>query len=87
MPVNHYECLIMFDPTKISGNFDGAKNSIHATLEKHGVEVLAARKWGDEKKLVYPVKGHKKSTYYLTYFKADSAKIDSIKVDLRMNEI
>ena len=33
-----------------------------------GSSVLAARLW-DERKLAYPIKGHKKGVYWLTYFR------------------
>lgn len=85
MLVNHYECLVLFDTTKIAGNQDAAKNTVHATLQKHGAEILASRNW-DERKLAYPIDGQKKGLYYLAYFKADSSKIDPIQGDFKLNE-
>src|SRR5262249_43008795 len=59
------------------------------TLEKHGAEVLIARNWKSkeqEMKLAYPVHGHKRGLYYLTFFKADASKIDPMQADFRLNE-
>ena len=70
MPVNSYECLFLLDPTKTSTDMDGVKTQLHGTLEKYGAEILASRKW-DDRKLAYPIGGHKKGIYHLTYFKVD----------------
>ena len=87
MPVNHYECLILLDVTKTQGNTDAVKGQVQAILDKHGCEVLAARNWRkDEGKLAYPVHGHKRGLYYLTFFRAEAAKIDPIQADFRLNE-
>lgn len=86
MPVNSYECLFLLDPTKTATDMDGVRAQLHQTLEKHGAEILASRKW-DDRKLAYPIKGHKKGIYYLTYFKADSKKISEMELDFRLSEI
>jgi small subunit ribosomal protein S6 len=86
MPVNSYECLFLLDPTKTATDLDGVRAQLHQTLEKHGAEILASRKW-DDRKLAYPIKGHKKGLYYLTYFKADSKKISELEGDFRLSEV
>jgi small subunit ribosomal protein S6 len=86
MPVNSYECLFLLDPTKTASDLDGVRAQLHQTLEKHGAEILASRKW-DDRKLAYPIRGHKKGLYYLTYFKADSKKISEMELDFRLSEI
>ena len=83
--LNHYECLVLFDSSKISGNQDAAKLAVTTTLQKYGAEILVARNW-DERKLSYPINGQKKGLYFLAYFKADSLKIDPIQGDFKINE-
>jgi len=85
MPLNSYECLFLLDPTKTASDMDGVKGQLHGTLEKYGAEILASRKW-DDRKLAYPIRGHKKGVYHLTYFKADSRKMTEIDHDFRLNE-
>jgi len=86
MPVNSYECLLLLDPTKAATDLEGVKTQLHHTLEKYGAEILASRKW-DDRKLAYPIGGHKKGLYYLTYFKADSLKITELDHDFRLSEV
>jgi small subunit ribosomal protein S6 len=47
-------------------------------IEKLGGEMLVSRLW-EERRLAYPIKGQRKGTYWLTYFRIDSLKL----VDLR----
>lgn len=86
MPVNSYECLFLLDPTKTGTDLDGVRTQLHQTLEKHGAEVLASRRW-DDRKLAYPIGGHKKGLYYLTYFKTDSKNISELDHDFRLSEV
>ena len=86
MPVNSYECLILLDPTKVTTDFEPAKAHIHAILEKYGSEIIVSRKW-DDRKLSYPIDGHKKGLYYLMFFKVDSLKITNIELDFRLSEL
>ena len=85
MPVNSYECLFLLDPTK-TADLEAVKTQLHGMLEKHGAEILASRKW-DDRKLAYPIKGHKKGVYYLTYFKAESKRLSELDHDFRLNEV
>ena len=47
-------------------------------VEKLGGEMLVSRLW-EERRLAYPIKGQRKGTYWLTYFRLDSTRL----VDLR----
>lgn len=85
MPVKSYECLFLLDPTKTATDMEGVKGNLHQILEKYGAEILASRKW-DDRKLTYPIRGHKKGIFHLIYFKADSLKIAEMDIDFRINE-
>lgn len=92
MPVNSYEVLFILDSSKTSTGMEEVKGQLHATLDKYGAELVASRPWSEknegklESRLAYPVKGHKKGTYYLTYFKADSQKLTDMEHDFKLNE-
>lgn len=86
MSAQHYEVLFLLDSTKTSGNLDTAKAALHTTLEKYGAEILASRPW-DDRRLAYPIKGHKKGQYYLTFFKCESLKMIEMEHDFRLSEL
>lgn len=54
-------------------------------IEKLGGEMLANRLW-NEQKLAYPIKGHRKGTYWLTYFRLDCEKLTEFDRQCRLNE-
>jgi small subunit ribosomal protein S6 len=86
MPANVYECMFLLDPTKVAGDVPNAAKQIHAILERNHAEVLASRPW-DERKLAYPVGGHKKGLYYLTYFRTEGQNLRTIEHDCSLNEM
>ncbi|MBV8488013.1 MAG: 30S ribosomal protein S6, partial [Planctomycetaceae bacterium] len=55
-------------------------------LTKHDAEIVASRQW-DERRLAYPISGHKKATYLLTYFKTDGSKLKEIVADCHLNDL
>jgi small subunit ribosomal protein S6 len=85
MAANVYECLLLLDTNKVAGDVPAAAKQLHTILEKHHSEILASRPW-DERRLAYPVKGHKKGLYYLTYFRTEGKNLVEIEHDFALNE-
>jgi small subunit ribosomal protein S6 len=48
-------------------------------------EVLVSRLWNDQK-LAYPIDGHRKGTYWLTYFKLNGQRLTEFNRELAINE-
>lgn len=63
-----YEGMFILDPTRFSRDPGAAAQQVADLITQHGGTLLAARLW-DERKLAYPINGHKKGVYWLTYFK------------------
>ena len=62
-----YEGMFILDPTKYARDPDGTSKQVTDLITEAGGTILAARLW-DERKLAYPIKGHKRGAYWLTYF-------------------
>src|SRR5579884_2208306 len=86
MPANVYECMFLLDTNKVSGDVPNAAKQLHALLERNHAEVLASRPW-DERRLAYPIRGHKKGLYYLTYFRTEGKNIAGIERDCALTEL
>ncbi|MHB1422122.1 MAG: 30S ribosomal protein S6, partial [Gemmataceae bacterium] len=86
MPANVYECMFLLDTNKVAGDVPNAAKQLHAILERNQAEVLASRPW-DERRLAYPINGHKKGLYYLTYFRAEGKSIVGIERDCVLSEL
>jgi small subunit ribosomal protein S6 len=85
MAASTYECMFLFDPTKVSGDAASAAKHVETVLTKNHAEILASRQW-DERRLAYPVKGQKKGLYYLTYFRSEGKNLVNIERDCALNE-
>jgi small subunit ribosomal protein S6 len=78
--------MFLLDSTKVAVSWDESLKHVHDILAKHRAEIVASRQW-DERRLAYPVKGHRKGTYLLTYFKTDGAAIEEIDADCRLSDL
>lgn len=85
MPANLYECMVLLDSAKYNADAAGTVDAIHAILTKHKGEIVVSRPW-DERRLLYPIEGHKKGTYFLIYFKSDGATLEPVRADFALNE-
>src|SRR5437868_8722992 len=86
MPANVYECMFLLDTNKVAGDVPAAAEQLKQILERNHAEILANRPW-DERRLSYPIKGHKKGLYYLTYFKAEGKELKNLEHDLQLAEL
>lgn len=83
MPANVYECMFLLDTNKVAGDVPAAAKQLHAVLEKNHSEILASRPW-DERRLAYPIRGHKKGLYYLVYFRTEGKNLAIIENDISL---
>jgi len=86
MQANVYECMFLLDPNKVAGDHAGASKQLQTILERNQAEVLASRPWEDGRRLAYPVSGHKKGLYYLTFFRTEGKNLANIERDFALNE-
>ncbi len=80
-----YEGLFLLDSNRYARDPSGVPAQIGETIKKHGGEMLASRLWS-EQKLAYQINGHRKGTYWLTYFKIDSDKLSGINRQFQLND-
>ena len=74
MAVNVYEGMYIFDPGRFARDAAGVSGKIEKMINEAGGELLVSRLW-EERRLAYPIKGNRKGTYWLTYFRADSQQL------------
>ena len=85
MAQNVYECMIILDPNKYAQDPSGMGSQIPTLVGKFGGEVLVSRLW-NEQKLAYPIDGHRKGTYWLTYFRLEAGKLSEFNREISINE-
>jgi small subunit ribosomal protein S6 len=84
LAVNTYECLFLLDSNRYAKDPGGVSGSLPEMIQKFEGEVLASRLW-NEQKLSYQIEGHKKGTYWLTYFKMDGQRMPELNRACQLN--
>ncbi|MDR0337157.1 MAG: 30S ribosomal protein S6 [Planctomycetaceae bacterium] len=85
MAQNVYEGLFIFDSDLYTKEPDNVSGQVARIIEQFGGEVLLSRLW-DERKLAYPIKGHRRGTYWLAYFKIDALKVKELTRQFQLSE-
>jgi small subunit ribosomal protein S6 len=85
VPANVYEGMFILDTNRFARDQAGVSGQIPEMIEKLEGEMLASRLW-EERRLAYPIDGHRKGTYWLTYFKIDSSKISDLTRQCQLSD-
>ena len=80
-----YEGLFLLDSNRYARDPGGVSKQIDKIIEECGGEMLASRLWA-EQKLAYQIEGHRKGTYWLTYFRLDTQKQDELNRMCQLND-
>ena len=80
-----YEGMFILDPSKYSRDPAASAQQVADIITQNGGTILAARLW-DERKLAYPIKGHKKGVYWLTYFKMPGSGVTPLERQCEIND-
>jgi len=73
-----YEGMFILDPSKYARDPAATAQLVVDMITQHGGSILASRLW-DERKLAYPINGHKKGVYWLTYFRMPGGGITPLE--------
>ena len=78
MAANVYEGMFILDSNRYGRDPETVSGQIPAMIEKLGGEMLVSRLW-EERRLAFPIKGQRKGTYWLTYFRLDSSRLGDLR--------
>lgn len=85
MAANIYEGMYILDSNRYARDPAGVSGQIPEMIQKLGGQILASRLW-EERRLAYPIDGHRKGTYWLTYFKLDSNQVTSLSRQCQISD-
>lgn len=77
MAKNTYETLCILDSNQYARDPGGVGKTIEELVTQAGGKVEVNRLWM-EQKLAYPIEGHQKGTYWLTYFEMEGADVPKL---------
>lgn len=85
MADNVYECMFIFNANAYARNPAAAQKAVEELIESVDGEILASRLW-NEQKLAFPIKGHRKGAYWLTYARVESSRIGKLNRSAQLND-
>ena len=83
---NVYEGMFILDSSRYGHDPEAVSGQIDETIQKFGGTILVSRLW-EERRLAYPIKSHRKGTYWLTYFRLPGAQLVTLKRECQINEV
>ena len=85
MAENVYECMFIFNANTYAKNPAGVGKTVEEMIKGVDGEILASRLW-NEQKLAYPINGHRKGAYWLTYARLESTTISKLNRACQLND-
>ncbi len=85
MAVNVYEGMFILDANRFGHEPEAVSAQIPALIEKFGGEMLVSRLW-EERRLAYPIRGHRRGAYWLTYFRLDGERLAELRRECQICE-
>jgi small subunit ribosomal protein S6 len=85
LAANVYEGLFIFDSNRYGRDPQAVSGQIPQMVAEVGGEVLVSRLW-EERRLAYPIAGHRKGTYWLAYFRMDGKHLKTLERQCRLSE-
>ncbi|MEX0977416.1 MAG: 30S ribosomal protein S6 [Pirellulales bacterium] len=85
MAVNVYEGMYILDANRYARDVAAVSGQIPEMIQKLGGEILASRLW-EERRLAYAIDGHRKGTYWLTYFKLESGELANLSRQCQLSD-
>lgn len=86
MAANVYEGMYILESTRYVRDPDAASGLLEEMIRKAGGEILVSRLW-EERRLAYPINGHRKGAYWLIYFKIEAGQIAGIRRQCQINDL
>ena len=85
MAENVYEGMFILDSNRYSRDPEDVSGQIPKMIEAVGGEILVSRMW-EERRLAYQIDGHRKGTYWLTYFRVDGKNIAALERECLLSD-
>ena len=85
MAENVYEGMFILDANRFGRDPEGVSRQISEMIEGAGGEILTGRLW-EERRLAYPIKGHRRGAYWLTYFRVQGSRLAEIERQCHLNQ-
>lgn len=80
-----YEGMFLLNQQEAASDFGGCIDFVKDVFTRAEADLIVLTKW-DERRLAYPIRGQKRGTYLLAYFRARRTQIANIERDCNLSE-
>jgi small subunit ribosomal protein S6 len=80
-----YEGMFILDSNRFARDREKVSGQIAKIVQEAGGEILVSRLW-EERRLAYAIKGHRKGTYWLAYFRLPGDHLTEIRQKFRLSD-
>jgi len=80
-----YEGMFIFDANRLARDPQGLPGAVAEMIEAAGGELEVSRLW-EERRLAYPIKGHRKGAYWITYFHLPPSQVSPLNKQCEIKE-
>ena len=80
-----YEGMFLLDSGRYGRDPETVAGQIPKMIQEAGGEILVSRLW-EERRLAYTIKGHRKGTYWLTYFRLKGTNLADMRRKCQLSE-
>ena len=80
-----YEGMFILDSNRLARDRDGLPRDLAALIEEAGGQIELSRLW-EERRLAYPIKGHRKGAYWITYFRLATNSLAELTRELELKD-
>ncbi len=84
--ISLYEGLFLLNQQASGADLSACIEDLRQILERAKAEVVVMKKWSD-RKLAYEIKGQKRGTFFLVYFRAAHDQIINIDRDCNLSDL
>jgi len=77
--------MFILDSNRYSRDPEAVSGQIPKMIEAVGGEIMVSRMW-EERRLAYQIDGHRKGTYWLTYFRAEGKNIAALERECQLSD-
>lgn len=80
-----YEGMFILDSNRLARDRDGLPSDLTSIIEGVGGQVELSRLW-EERRLAYPIKGQRKGSYWIMYFRGPTSIINELNSQFELKD-
>jgi len=80
-----YEGMYILDANRYGRDPEGISTQLANNVQEAGGEILVSRFW-EERRLAYPIEGHRKGVYWLMYFRLPTARLAEVQRQCQLSD-